>query len=185
MNAAHELTFVAACSDRAAAVELARRLGGRAYVDERDDTARLPFAALVAGVTDNLADFEAVGDVGIYVGCRRVIKPGDAAVYGLFPLVHHPAKNHTDCDAHWRDVHAPLALEHHAHMTHYVQVSVVHRIAGAAIDGFALCGFANETDLRERFFTTDASRKVIADDIQNFADTNASPRRLVATPKSF
>ncbi len=84
-----------------------------------------------------------------------------------------------EADAHWRDRHAPLALEHHAFMTHYTQLSVVHHIAGRELDGFALCGFASLDDLRNKFYTRDASRAVIADDVQRFADTRRSPRRLI------
>ena len=123
--------------------------------------------------------------MGLYTICRRVIKPGEAQVYGLFPLIHHPQKTHAQADANWRDVHAPLALEHHAYMSHYVQLSVVHTISGAQFDGFALCGFNSLEDLKERFFTTEASVAVIRDDITNFADTTNSPRRLIAKPHAF
>ena len=36
-------------------------------------------------------------------------------------------------------------------MSHYRQLSVVHRLHGPAWDGFALCGFDSIEDLRERF----------------------------------
>ena len=136
-------------------------------------------------VTDNSSAFQTIADVGLYVICRRVIKPGSANVYGLFPLIHHPEKTHEQADAHWRDVHGPLALEHHAYMSHYVQLSVVHKIHGPDIDGFALCGFNTLEDFKHKFFTTDASREVIANDIENFANTKASPRRLIATPTIY
>ena len=144
---------------------------------DRDD---LPFKSLTTFVTDDLSAIEDDADVGLYVVLRRVIKPGTANVFGLFPLVHHPDKTHAECDAHWRDTHAPLALVHHAHMSHYTQLSVVHRIRGMEIDGFALCGFDSEEDLRERFYTTPESRDVIVDDVRKFADTKRSPRRLIA-----
>ena len=179
------MELAAACTDRNAAESVAKQIGGNLYADRRDDPSKLPFAAIVTGVTDNIADLEKVADVGLYVICRRVIKPGAAQVYGLFPMLHHPQKSHHEADSHWRDVHGPLALEHHAFMSHYVQLSVVHIIAGTAFDGFALCGFEDLTDLKERFYTTEASRDVIAADIQNFANTKASPRRLIATPTNY
>jgi hypothetical protein len=176
------IEFAVASSSVDAAADLARDLQGTLYADNRDDTSKLPFAALATVVTDDISVLRAVADVGLYVTCRRVIKPGAAQVYGLFPLIHHPEKTHEQADAHWRDVHGPLALEHHAFMSHYVQLSVVHRIEGPEIDGFALCGFENYEDFKTKFFTTDASIKVIANDIENFANTKASPRRLIATP---
>ncbi len=172
----NQLEFAVATRDIPGARELAARFNGTLYFDARDDASKLPFSALTTVVTDDLAPLQEAADVGLYVVCRRVIKPGTAAVYGLFPLIHHPDKSHAESDAHWRDVHAPLALEHHAYMSHYVQLSVVHRIDGAELDGFALCGFQSLDDLKERFFTTEASVAVIRDDITNFADTARSPR---------
>ena len=179
------LEFAVATNDIQAAARLARHHNGILYADHRDDASRLPFAALATVVTDDLEALQAAAEIGLYVVCRRIIKPGSAQIYGLFPLLHHPDKTHKQSDAHWRDVHAPLALEHHAFMSHYVQLSVVHRISGSDIDGFALCGFESLDDLKNRFFTTDASREVIAQDIENFADTQNSPRRLLAIPEQF
>ena len=67
-------------------------------------------------------------------------------------------------------------------MTHYTQLSVVSTLKGEPFDGFALCGFDSEADIRERFFTNKQSVGVIQNDIQNFADVSQSPRRLIATP---
>lgn len=185
MDIQKQLEFAVASHDIKQAEALAKRYSGTLYFDARDDTSKLPFAALATMVTDDLTPLTEAADAGLYVVCRRLIKPGEAQVYGLFPLIHHPDKSHAQCDAHWRDVHAPLALEHHAHMSHYVQLSVVHTISGADIDGFALCGFNSLTDLKERFFTSEASVGVIQNDISNFADTANSPRRLIATPQAF
>ncbi|MEM9620254.1 MAG: EthD domain-containing protein [Pseudomonadota bacterium] len=179
------LEIAVTCSAPDAAERLGPVLRGIAYTDARPGASKLPFRSLVTGVTDNLPQLETDGDVGAYVICRRTIKPGAAQYYGLFPMLRHPEKSHETCDAHWRDVHGPLALEHHAHMTHYVQLSVVQTLRGPEIDGFALCGFATEDDLRNRFFTTPESVQIIADDIENFAHTKASPRRLIAQPSSY
>lgn len=179
------LEFTITSTSIEATTQLARQLGGTVYADNRPDTSKLPFSALATMVTDDIGLLQETADVGLYVTCRRTIKPGSANVYGLFPLIHHPEKTHQQADAHWRDVHAPLALEHHIHMSHYVQLSVVHHLRGPAIDGFALCGFSNLPDLKDRFFTTPESVGVIRDDIENFADTKNSPRRLIATPTVY
>lgn len=177
----YTLEFAAASSDLDSARNLGRALKGMVYADDRDEWSHLPFRALVTGVSDDLDVMTGVADVGLYVVCRRLIKPGVPGVIGLFPLIHHPQKTHQQADAHWRDVHAPLALEHHGFMTHYTQLSVVHRLSGLALDGFALCGFKSLDDLRQRFYTRPESRDVIAADIQRFADTANSPRRLIVT----
>ena len=169
-------------TDRRAVQDLVGHHRGRLFVDERDDPSRLPFAALGVVTTDNLAPLEAVADVGLYLICARVVKSGSAAVYGLFPMLHHPNSSHTESDAHWRDVHAPLALKHHAYMSQYSQLSVVTTLSGTPFDGFALCGFDSREDLKERFFSEPDSREVIEADIQKFADVRNSPRRLIATP---
>ena len=181
----HTLEIAATTNNLELATAIAKAKHGTLYCDAREEWQPLPFRALLTCVTDNPEELESVAEVGLYLICRRLIKPGDAEAIGLFPLVRRPDLSHADADAHWRDVHAPLALEHHAHMTHYTQLSVLHRFSGAAVDGFALCGFSSISDLRERFYTRDESRKVIAADIQNFADTRNSPRRLIATQTSF
>lgn len=181
----YQLEFAVASRQVEATTALAQALGGTVYADLRDDPSKLPFAALACVTTDNAELLDEHADVGLYVVCRRVIKPGSAAIYGLFPLIHHPNKTHTTSDAHWRDVHGPLALEHHAHMSHYVQLSVVATLKGPQVDGFALCGFENYQDFKDRFFTTPESVEVIRRDIENFADTKGSPRRLIATPTDF
>ncbi len=182
---AHSLEIAVTTSNLDAVQTLGEQLGGVAYVDARAGAKALPFRALVTGVTDNPEGLVPHADIGQYVVCRRVIKPGSANYYGLFPLIHHPDKTHALADGHWRDTHGPLALEHHIHMTHYVQLAVVHHISGPPINGFALCGFNTEDDLRNRFYTTNKSIEVIADDVAKFADIKASPRRLIAQPLFF
>ncbi len=175
------LELAATTNNLASAIATAKALHGTLYCDTRENWQHLPFRALVTCVTDDLGALDQTADVGLYLICRRLIKPGSPKVVALFPLVHNPNLSHSQADAHWRDVHAPLALEHHEHMTHYSQLSVVHRISGEPTDGFALCGFDSIGDLRERFYSREDSRKVIGDDVQTFADTANSPRRLIAT----
>ena len=165
-----------------AALTTSANLGGTVYVDHREAWQHLPFRALLTVTTDNLTDLESCSEVGLYVICERTIKPGHAKVFGLFPMVHAPGKTPAECDAHWRDNHGPLALEHHPFMSHYLQLAVVHRLAGPDINGFALCGFDSEEDLRERFYVSDEGVKIIAEDIRKFANLKESPRRLIAVP---
>ena len=71
-------------------------------------------------------------------------------------------------------------MKHHVAMTHYAQLSLVHRLHGPEWDGFALCGFDSIEDLKERFFETEEGRIAIRKDVATFADTKLSPRRLIA-----
>ena len=179
MNATMELA--AATNDLDAALALARQPEFRAYADQRERARNLPFKALVVGTTDRLAPLREIGAVGLYLVCRRTIKQGTPHAVGLFPLIAHPDLGHDAADAHWRDVHAPLALVHHEHMTAYDQLCVVHRFSGLDVDGFALCGFASFEDLKDRFYTSEESVGIIANDVNRFADVKGSPGRLVAT----
>jgi uncharacterized protein (TIGR02118 family) len=179
------IELAAACSDIAAAQDVAGRLGGRVYVDEREDTEDLPFRALLTTVTDDPGALASAGDVGSYVICRRPIKVGDYAVAALFPLVRRSGLDHRDADRHWRDVHAPLALKHHGFMTSYTQLSVLHRLSGEEFDGFALCGFGSLEDLKHRFFTGPGSREAVAADVRKMADVARSPRRLIVVERRW
>lgn len=181
---AHEsgvLQLAAATTDLDAARQLVSRSGGTLYADERTNWQHLPFRGLVTMVSDQPDTLEAIGDVGVYLVYRRLKKAGEASVLGLFPMVRAPGLSHQEADAHWRDVHGPLALTHHGFMTHYTQLSVVKNLSGLPLDGFALCGFASEGDLRERFYSTEDGPAVIAADVAKFSDLKRSPRRLIVS----
>ncbi len=180
-----ELQIAVASMALEEASALAEELGGLLYADERESWKHLPFRALVLVSTDDLDDVRAIADVGIYLVHRRVIKAGVAKVVGVFPLIRAPQLSHVQADTHWRDVHAKLALKHHAHMTHYSQLSVVESLEGPPLDGIALVGFASEADFRHRFYTGTESPAIIAEDTRKFADLANSPRRLVARAYSF
>ncbi|MGI9327813.1 MAG: EthD domain-containing protein [Pseudomonadales bacterium] len=184
-NYAQRLELAACTNDLDAARHVASSLGGTLYSDEREEFAHLPFRALTTCVTDELSSLRPAADIGLYVVCRRIIKPGQPRVVGLFPLVHHPELTHEQADAHWREQHAPLTFKHHVAMSHYSQLSVVQRISGPDIDGLALCGFDSVEDLRERFYTEPDSAEIIATDVQKFADTRQSPRRLIANVQDY
>ena len=65
-------------------------------------------------------------------------------------------------------------------MTHYYQLSVLQRFKGPAWNGFALCCFSSEEDLRNKFFNTPDGETAIARDVAIFADPRKSPRRVIS-----
>jgi uncharacterized protein (TIGR02118 family) len=167
-----------------AAVDVARRIGGTAYVavDGQRDPA---FTSLVIG-DDRDAVTEAAG-VGLYEVTVRwmrhqrrswpadTVSPGVTAAYAM---VRRRGLTHEQADDHWRATHAPLALRHHPGMWHYHQVSIDRVLTGPEFDGVALCAFASEQDMAERFFGDDEDRRIIGADVAEFADLGASPRRV-------
>jgi uncharacterized protein (TIGR02118 family) len=179
------MELAAASTDIEAARELAESLKGTVYIDEREGVEHLPFRALVTASTDDLSALSSVGDAGVYLIHRRLKKAGVPKVVALFPMIRFPALSHAEADAHWRDVHGPLALEHHKFMTHYTQLSVVATLSGPELDGFALVGFDSLDDLRNRFFSGPGSEEAIAADVVQFADMKNSPARLIAEETCF
>jgi hypothetical protein len=176
--------FAALGSRRQEAIAVARTIGGVALVATEDRVDPV-FATLVIGA--DRAAVDDVADIGLYaVAVRRMrhqrrFWPPDSAspgVTAVYPLVRRPDLTHEQADAHWRDVHAPLALRHHPGMWHYHQLSVDEVLAGPNFDGFALCAFASEQELTERFFGGPEDRDVITADVETFADIVASPRRV-------
>ena len=179
MNNHYLLEYAITSNEPEALRDATQALGGTFYVDDREKWQHLPFRALATVVSDDMQTLEKLADVGLAVVCRRLIKDGVPESIGMFPMVRHAGLTHAESDAHWRDKHAPLALEHHCHMTHYTQLSVTHTLSGPTYDGFALCGFGSEDDLHNRCYTTKDSIKVINDDVHKFATPKASPPRLI------
>ena len=101
------------------------------------------------------------------------------ASVGIFPMVANAEIGAEAADRHWREQHAPIALEVHTAMTHYYQLAVMHRFSGADWNGLALCCFASEDDLRDKFYNSSDGKQRVAEDIAKFADTKNSPRRVV------
>ncbi|MEM7220412.1 MAG: EthD domain-containing protein [Pseudomonadota bacterium] len=172
--------FAIASNEPQRLADFTRELGGVIYEDPRERWEHLPFRALASVTCDTREDLDAIADVGLYVVCRRAIKAGAAPWVGLFPMRHRSDRSHAQCDAHWRDKHGPLALEQHRFMSSYHQLSVVATLSGPTVDGFALCGFDSEADLRERFYSEPGGERIIAADVGQFADPRRSPRRLIA-----
>jgi uncharacterized protein (TIGR02118 family) len=191
--------FAALGSQSDGAIEAARTVGGTALVanDQRGgqqpDPAREPaFRALVIG--EDRAALEPLADIGLYRVHVRPMRhqrrfwplgeptPGVTAAFGM---LRRPDLTHEQSDAHWRDVHAPLALRRHPGMWHYHQVSIDEVLDGRFYDGIALCAFASEQDLAERFFGGPDDQEVIRADVAKFADTAGSPRRVRMTEWRF
>ena len=70
--------------------------------------------------------------------------------------------------AHWRDVHAPLALQHHVGLCRYVQHVVVDG-TDPRVAAIAELHFASLDDLSQRFYDSDEGRRAIAADVASFA----------------
>ena len=167
-----------------AAVDVARETRGTAFVAVDGQRNPAFTSLIVAGGLRRAAD---AADVGLYgVTVRRMrhqrrfwppdtVSPGVTAAY---VMVRRSDLDHDAADAHWRDVHAPLALRHHPGMWHYHQISVNDVLAGPALDGVALSAFASAQEMSERFFGDDEDRAVIAADVARFSDLVASPRRV-------
>ena len=71
---------------------------------------------------------------------------------------------------HWTEVHAPLALVHHAGLADYTQnvVRVTYTPGGAGIDGVAELRFRTRADFEDRFYDSDAGKAVIRADVPKF-----------------
>jgi len=93
-----------------------------------------------------------------------------------FPVHHHRA----GILGHSMGGHGALtlALRHHPGMWHYHQISIDRVLGGPAYDGFALCAFASQQDMTERFFGDADDQAIIAADVATFSDLQRSPRRV-------
>ena len=182
------LWLTGAFSDRDRAALSAARHNGIALSSVSKETSHLPFSALVLAPTDDFSNFQEESDIGCYLVAERAIKhrpfreltPNtEPKIISIFTMVANSSLGAAASDTYWRDNHAPLALEIHEKMTHYYQLSVQHCFHGPLWDGFALCSFATENDLRNRFFNSEAGKQAIAADVAKFADTTHSPRRVI------
>lgn len=188
------LEFLALGSDPAAAKAVAQELGGVAYLSSAGLGDGRPFASIVRVATTEVAALAPAADLGRYLVYSRAMRshPGNwrgphptPGVVAAFGMKRRPDLSHAQSDAHWRDVHAPLALRIHIGMWDYTQCSVVERFSGEDYDGIALCSFGSDADLRERFFDGPEGQQAIMEDIAKFADTKASPRRVLCQQWTF
>jgi len=185
-------TYAVIGNDRERADAVARATGGTAYLAVDESAARddVPFRTLVVADVADPSALAGADEIGTYRVHVRVIRPladpppagtTTEGVVAVFGMRRHPDLTHEQADAHWRDVHAPLALHHHVGMWHYEQCSVDEVVRGPAYDGFALCAFASLDDLRDRFYDGPEGRVAIGADVASFADTAASPRRVICS----
>jgi uncharacterized protein (TIGR02118 family) len=188
---------VAICGDRAEAVAAAKELalasdGSPArsvtvHTAVEGHTGSWLAVVRATGAADGLVPtLAAVATTGLYATTFRRVKAHDRTwpdgeqtpgVGYMFAIVRHPSITHAEFDAHWRDVHAPLALAHHPGMWDYVQCSFDGALTdgSAPLDGMAICKFATLADMKERFFDGPEGRAVIAADVARFSDVERSP----------
>jgi len=191
MSFSTQLEFCATYNSAEKAQSMAEKLQGRLYADERGGNPKQPFVAFACVQTDDLPSLIKDADVGVYLVANRTIKAHPrpevrtAGAIGVFGMVKNPSLSHTESDTHWREKHAPLALEIHTAMSHYTQLSIVHCFKGPQLDGIALCGFDTLEDLKERFFNSKEGERRIYEDISTFADTRNSPRRVIVKETDF
>ena len=183
------LKIAAVFADKAEAEKVAKLGQSLMFGASADTTEHLPFAALVLGTSASLMDLKQQKDVGLYLVNERAVLNQPLSILnqdmlpasvGIFPMVANAEIGAEAADRHWREQHAPIALEVHTAMTHYYQLAVVHRFSGADWNGLALCCFADEDDLRHKFYNSSEGKRRVAEDVSKFADTKNSPRRVVA-----
>ena len=81
---------------------------------------------------------------------------------------------------HWNEVHWPIARKHHQTLWRYVQNVVINPLTKDApdVDAIAELHFRNESDLNERFYDSEKSRTIVANDVNNFLDRESGWRIL-------
>ena len=182
------LKIAAVFADKREAERVANLSQSLRFQASAETTEHLPFSTLVLGTSPILMDLKERTDVGLYLVNERAVlnEPLNVlnqdmlpASVGIFPMVANPEIGTEAADRHWREQHALLALEVHTAMTHYYQLAVMHRFSGADWNGLALCCFASEDDLRDKFYNSSDGKQRVAEDIAKFADTKNSPRRVV------
>ncbi len=180
------LELVALGTDLQAAEAAVEATGGSLYANHPGESDARPFSAMVRASTDDIELLKPAADVGLYLCYARAIKPeADTLpaerVIATFPMIGHPDRTHAESDAHWRDLHGPLALKSHSAMCDYTQLSVVANLDGVELDGIAMCAFETREDLSTKFFNDDEAKAAIAEDVAKFADMKRSLRRVVLT----
>ncbi|NQY91854.1 MAG: EthD domain-containing protein [Deltaproteobacteria bacterium] len=100
----------------------------------------------------------------------------DAGVVMVSAMHRIAEPTHEQFDHHWRDRHAPLALEHHPGMAAYQQ-NVVEQVLtpnSPAWDGVAVLYFDSPDDLANRLYNDEESQRIIMDDVARFVDLERS-----------
>ena len=179
------------CCDLAAAVgveELAVHLRDEPAraIPQPDATDGASFQALVelAGDPRAHAAVDALRDLGgphVYrVESRRVKAyprtwPDGARTPGVEMLAvmrRCASISRDEFDAHWREVHAPMALRHHPGMWEYRQnaVRAVETPGSPDVDGIAVLGFPSAEDFATRRHDSPEGRDLIGADLARFVE---------------
>jgi uncharacterized protein (TIGR02118 family) len=95
-------------------------------------------------------------------------------VKGIYPVTRRAGLTAAGFERHWRDVHGPLALRHHAGMCAYVQNVVVRPLTPGTppCDGISALCFPSARDMRERFIDSARGARRIADDVSRFVGSS-------------
>jgi uncharacterized protein (TIGR02118 family) len=117
----------------------------------------------------------------------RAQRPGSGSRAGagvvMVSAMHRIAEpTHEQFDHHWRDRHAPLALEHHPGMAAYQQ-NVVEQVLtpnSPAWDGVAVLYFDSPDDLANRLYNDEESQRIIMVDVARFVDLERSTTVIMA-----
>lgn len=83
-----------------------------------------------------------------------------------------PGLTRAEFAAHWATVHAPLVPTHHPGVARYVQNVVVEPLTPGApeIDGIAQLSFRTAHDFHERYYDSEAGRRIVGADVATFID---------------
>ena len=128
------LKIAAVFADIAEAEKVAKLSQSLMFEASSDTTEHLPFAALVLGTSACLMDLKQQKDVGLYPVNERAVLNQPLSILnqdmlpasvGIFPMVANAEIGAEAADRHWREQHAPIALEVHTTMTHYHDITIV------------------------------------------------------------
>lgn len=83
-----------------------------------------------------------------------------------------PSLTRSEFAAHWRGVHAPLVPVHHPGVARYEQHVVIEPLTAGApeVDGIAVLAFPTATDFHDRYYDSEAGRRIVAADVARFID---------------
>jgi EthD domain len=115
------------------------------------------------------------------------VSPG---LHRMVFLRRAPGLSRDEMATHWARHHAPLVPVHHPAFWEYGQNVVLDTSSGAPeVDGIAEMHFRSEQDMRERFYDSDESRRIIGEDVARFLDRGRGWRILgrehwVKTPRT-
>ena len=175
--------------DREATLELGRQLAGGGqtssvvvYTADQGQDRSFVSALRAVGSPEQLAPaLKSAGAFGIWeTEFRHVLDCARAPTLGkrtpgismFFACWRNPDWSHEQFSAHWRDIHAPLAVEHHPGMEDYTQCELARAITPDArdYDGVAILQFDSIEDYQTRMFANAEGERIIGEDVARFGD---------------